>query len=186
MKFTKNKKGGFTLVQLLLTIAILGLLAALTLPAQAQLATNTAGNYQTGQPNFYYNDTNATAFTLTNNQTQTFTAGSTNTYQKTLRQNQGLTLMLAVWQTNSVASTTTNYTVKFDVTSDGQTWTKGGGAYPITWTVSLAGQGVSTNVYWTNIPATTLSNLRKIQATQTSTTASNNIYGALLYSQSTQ
>ncbi len=184
MKFTKLKN--FSLVTLILVVAIIGLLAAMILPAEAQLSTAT-GVYQTGQPNFAYNDTNYASFALTNNQTLTYTAGGTNTYIKTLRQNQGISLFLAVWQTNTVASTTTNYTVKFDVTGDGSTWTKGtNGQFPFTWTVPCVGLGVGTNVFWTNIPSTVFSNVRKIQATQVSTTASNNIYGALMYSQSTQ
>jgi hypothetical protein len=182
-----KNKNRFTLDGLLLLVALFGLLAALALPASAQLSTNSAaGVYQTGQPNFANNDTNA-AYALTNNQTLIYTAGSTNTYIKTIRQNQGLGLFLAVWQTNSVASTTTNYTVRFDVTGDGTTWTSGtNGRWPITWTVSLAGLGASTNVFWTNLPATLVSNFRKIQMTSPTTTASNNIFGALLYSQATQ
>jgi len=186
MKFT-TIKNRFSLVQILLVCAIIGLLAALTLPARAQLnSAVTAPPYQTGQPNFFNLDTNSTSFALTNNQTQTFTAGGTNTYIKTIRQNQGLSLFLAVWQTNSVPSTTTNYSVAFDVTGDGATWTRGLGAHPFIWTVSLAGAGPSTNVFWTNLPPALLSNLRKMQATQTSTTASNSVFGALGYSQSTQ
>ena len=182
----KNKKYGFALLELMLCIAIIGLLAAMLLPASAQLspAALTPAS-QTGQPNFFYLDVNSASFALTNNQTQTFTAGSTNTYIKSLRQKQGLSLFLAVWQTNSVASTTTNYTVKFDLTGDGSTWTAGSGARPITWTVPLTG-GIGTNVFWTNFPDTLISNIRKMQATQTSTTASNPVYGALGYSQSTQ
>jgi len=168
-------------------VLTLGTVVALAPTANAQLAPAVPSSYQTGQPNFSYNDTNYWAYALTNQQSQAFTPGTTNTYVKTLRQNQGLTLMLAVWQTNSIVSTTTNYTVKFDVSADGNTYTSGtNGRWPITWTVPLAGLGVSTNVFWTNIPATTLSNLRKIQCTGLSTTASNNIYGVLLYSQSTQ
>ena len=186
MKHTDNKKSGFALTELLLLCAIIGLLAAMLLPVQAQLAPAAATTtYQTGQPNFFNLDMNSASFALTNNQTQTFTAGGTNTFIKTIRQNQGVGLFLAVWQTNSVPSTTTNYTVKFDVTGDGSTWTMGTGARPITWTVPLTG-GVGTNVFWTNLPATTLSNVRRLQPTQTSTTASNNVFGALGYSQSTK
>ena len=175
---------GFLMTGLLLIICIIGLLAAMILPATAQLA-GTSITPQTGQPNFFYVDTNYPNFALTNNQTKTYTAGGTNTYIKTLRQNQGVGLFLAVWQTNSVASTTTNYTVKWDTTGDGSTWTAGNGATPFTWTVPVTG-GVGTNVYWTNLPASVVNNLRKVQATSVSTTASNNIYGALGYSQSTQ
>ncbi len=182
----QNKKYGFTLLQLVLVVAIIGLLAALLIPAQAQLASSTTIGFQTGQPNFFNLDTNSASFALTNNQTQTFTAGGNNTYKKTIRQKQGLSLFLAVWQTNSVASTTTNYTVKLDTTGDGSTWTKGNGAYPFTWTVSLTGAGASTNVFWTNIPATTLDNVRQVQCTSVGTTASNNVFGALGYSQGTQ
>jgi competence protein ComGC len=179
MRFSKTKSFKFTLTQLLVVVAIIGLLSLFMLPAAAQ-------QYQTGQPNFVTPDTNAAAFTLTSGQTQTFTAGGTNTLAKTIRQNQGLGLFLTVWQTNSIASTTTNYTVKFDTTGDGTTWTKGTGQYPIVWTVSLAGAGVSTNTFWTNLPPAVLNNIRKIQATSTGTTASNNIFGSLQYSQSVQ
>jgi len=184
MKFNKLKDG-FTMFRLLLVIAIIGLLAAIALPALAQLAPATPAQYQTGQPNFFVLDTNSASYALTNNQAQTFTAGGTNTYVKTLRQNQGLSLFLAVWQTNSVASTTTNYTVGLDLDGDGSTWTMGTGARPITWTVPLTG-GVGTNVYWTNIDRSVLNNVRKVQCTKTSTTASNNVFGALGYSQSAQ
>jgi hypothetical protein len=179
----------FDLTQMLLLCATIGLLALSALPAQAQLTNLAAAGYQTGQPNFAYNDTNWVQFALTNSQTITNAPGGTNTYIKTIRQNQGVTLFLAVWSTNAAipSSTTTNYTVKFDVTADGFTWTKGNGGYPITWTVPLVGNTAAfTNVFWTNIPATTLSNIRKMQCTQASTTCGTNVNAALLYSQSTQ
>ena len=178
-------KSPFTLAKLLLTVS---LTAACLQPVHAQLAppagSTTPPNWlaQTGQPNFTKVDTNYAAFALTNNQTASYTPGGSNTTQITVRQNTGLTLMLAVWQTNSVASTTTNYTVMLDTTGDGKTWTMGAGGHPIAWTVSLAGAGASTNVYWTNIPASALNNVRKVQCTGVSTTASNNIFGSLLYS----
>ncbi len=129
MKFNKWKY--FTLAQLLLIVAIIGLLAAFMQPAQAQGLV--ALNYPKGSPTFFTADTNAASFALTNNQTQTLTAGGTNTLIKTLRQGKGLSLFLTVWQTNSVASTTTNYTVGFDVFGNASTWTRGNGATPFTW-----------------------------------------------------
>ncbi len=182
MKFNKWKY--FTLAQLLLIVAIIGLLAAFMQPAQAQGLV--ALNYPKGSPTFFTADTNAASFALTNNQTQTLTAGGTNTLIKTLRQGKGLSLFLTVWQTNSVASTTTNYTVGFDVFGNASTWTRGNGATPFTWTVPLAGAGASTNTFWTNLPPSVLDNISAIQATKTSTTASNNIFGQLNYSQSAQ
>lgn len=174
---------------LLMLCLLIGLLVALALPAQAQLTNLASAPYQTGQPNFAYNDTNYVNYALTNGQTITITPGTTgNNYIKTIRQNQGLSLFLAVWSTNTIpSSTSTNYTVKFDVTGDGYTWTKGNGGYPISWTVPLVGNtGPFTNVFWTNFPNTFLSNVRKMQATSVSTTCGTNVNGALMYSQSTQ
>jgi hypothetical protein len=162
------------------------LIGLFALPAAAQLNSPIGAPYQTGQPNYFNLDTNAASYFVTNNQTRTFTAGGTNTYIKTIRENQGLSLFLAVWQTNSVASTTTNYTVGLDVTGDNTTWTMSAGAQPLSWTVSLAGQGASTNVYWINWPITLIDNIRKIQVTRVSTTASNNVFAALGYSQGIQ
>lgn len=179
----------FDLTQTLLLCLTIGLLALSALPASAQLTNLAGAGYQTGQPNFAYNDVNWSQYALTNSQTITNTPGSTNTYIKTIRQNQGVGLFLAVWSTNAAipSSGTTNYTVKFDVTGDGYTWTKGNGAYPIVWTVPLAGNtGPFTNVFWTNIPASTLSNIRKMQATSASTTCGTTVNAALMYSQSTQ
>jgi hypothetical protein len=187
MKFTKNKFG-FTLVPWLLLLGIIALLAALFIPKAEAQFTVLSGTPQTGQPNFAYNDTNYASYYVTNGQTLSYTAGSTNTYQKTVRQNQGLSLMLMVWSTNNMpSSTSTNYTVRFDVTQDGVSWTRGSGAYPIVWTVPLVGNtGPFTNVYWTNMSSLVLSNIRKIQATQVGTTAATNLNAALQYSQSVQ
>ena len=122
--------------------------------------------------------------------TMRISAGATNNsnYIKTIRQNQGLGLFLSVWSTNTIpTSTSTNYTVKLDATGDGLTWTSGNGGYPIAWTVQLAGNsGPFTNTFWTNIPATTLSNVRKVQVTYAGTTAGTNVFGSIGFSQSTQ
>jgi prepilin-type N-terminal cleavage/methylation domain-containing protein len=179
-----NTKRNFTLLEILVVIAVLGLLAALMIPSVQ--ADTSPYSLAPQQPNFFVTDTNATSFALTNNQTKTFTAGGTNTTPITVRQDHGISLFLTVWQTNSVASTTTNYTVAFDLTGDAVTWTGGNGAYPISWTVSLASQGASTNTYWTNLSAAQLNNIRQMQATKASTTASNNIFGKLTYSYSGQ
>jgi len=166
-------------------ILLCGLCAsAFVFNAAAQLTNINYPNYQTGQPNFFTADTNSAAYNLTNAQTQTFTPGSTSTLAKTIRQNQGVGLFLAVWGTNGASSASTNYTISFDVTGDGATWTQGSGARPITWTVYCVIPG--TNVFWTNIPATSVSNVRKMQATKTSTTCATNIQAAFGYSQSTQ
>jgi hypothetical protein len=176
------RRGGLAALWMLLFCV-----ALLTGPnVRAQLTNINYPNYQSGQPNFFYNDTNYASFVSLAGAGQSWTAGATNAYIKTIRQNQGLSLFLAVWSTNTAASTTTNYTVKFDVTGDGYTWTAGNGAQPFIWTVPLAGKTPGTNVFWTNIPASTLSNVRKMQATAVTATASNNVYAALGYSQSTQ
>ena len=179
------RRGGFHYLWMLLFCV-----ALLTGPnVRAQLTNINYPNYQSGQPNFFYNDTNYSAFVVSNGYSQSFTAGSTNTYIKTIRQNQGLSLFLAVWSTNGgLASnlSATNYTLKFDVTGDGSTWTRGSGAQPLTWSVNIPGPWPGTNVFWTNLPITTMSNVRKIQVTGVSTTASNVLSAALGYSQSTQ
>jgi hypothetical protein len=177
-------------------LCVLGVSAFLGLTAEAQLTNINYPNYQSGQPNFFYADTNYNFYALTNGFTTNsitpgLTGGATNTYIKTIRQNQGLSLFASLWMSNGIAQSgtgPTNYTFFFNVTGDGSTWTTGKGppGYPLSWTISLIGMQNTTNTYWTNIPISTMSNVRKIQCTCVVNSSSNFIGAALGYSQSTQ
>lgn len=159
-----------------LVLLVLLIMAFLAMPAWAAVQ----------QPNYFIQDTNAfNPLLLTNNQTVTFTPGGTTSRQHTIRQGKGLTLFLETVQTNSVASTTTNYITKFDISVDGTNFTTGVPAQPIVWTISFIG-GASTNRFFTNLPPTVASNFREIQCTSASTTASNNVTSKLWYSQDNQ
>jgi hypothetical protein len=168
MKF--NKWENFSMLQLLVVVAIIGLFAALTLPAMGQGLTTLT--YPGGAPNFWVQDTNAFPITLTNAQSATL-AGA----KKTLRQGKGLSAFATCVSSNT---TVTTETIGFDVTYDGL---RGTTTQPIKWTFGppASAQGtLTTNTFWTNFPAAYLDNVRTIQAT----TATNNTAGALAGSNS--
>ena len=154
-------KNSFTLIQSLLVIAIIALLAASALPAWA----DTPLTYPTGAPNFMTPDTNGFPLLLAANTTTNFPANGTNSLEKYVRQDHGLSVFVTVISTNAGGTTET---LGWDVTGDGTVYTAN---HPLTFAVPA--NFVGTNTYWTNWPATVLSNVRQIQLT----TATNALVG---------
>ena len=155
-----KNKFRFRLTGLILVICILGLLAAIATPARAQV----------NQPNFIRSDTNAFPLLLTNGAAKTFTAGGTNSYKLTLKQNTGLSVFVTVISSNPAAG---NVGLGWDLAGDTNTITT---TQPLKFLVPAAAATTGTlctNVYWTNWPASVLSNVRYLQLT----TATNALVG---------
>jgi Tfp pilus assembly protein PilE len=144
----------FTLTGLLLVCLIISLLALCAMPAWSQ---PTALNYANNAPNTVSLDTNAFPLTLAASVGTNYTANGTNSLDKTIRQDHGLSAFVTVISTNASATTVT---LGWDVTGDGMSYTT---TRPLQWTVPS--NFVGTNTYWTNWPNTTLNNLRQMQLT---------------------
>ena len=161
MKFENRKS--------IVSLAVL-LMAALAILALWKIPPAQADTFSVYQPNFYRQDTNATPLTLTNGQAKVFPANGTNSYEQTVRQNTGLSVFVMVVSSNSVGG---SGKLGWDVTDDGSLYTT---TQPLTFTFPTAAAvtgTLSTNVYWTNWPATVLNNVRQIQLT----TATNALVG---------
>jgi Tfp pilus assembly protein PilE len=149
-----KNKSKFTLAGLLLVCFIISLLALCALPAWSQPTTLT---YANGAPNFVTPDTNAFPLTLAASAGTNYTANGTNSLDKTLRQDHGVSAFVTVISTNASATTVT---LGWDVTEDGTSYTT---TRPIQWAVPA--NFVGTNTYWTNWSSLQVNNLRQMQLT---------------------
>jgi hypothetical protein len=159
MHLKKDKRFTFSLFGLLLVLAIIALLSACFTPTQAQLTPTT---YPDGAPNFNTPDNFATPLTLTNGQAVAFPANGTNSLEKVIRQDHGLSVFVTVISSNGIGG---NDTLTWDVTPDSTVYTT---THPFSWTFPTAASApatLTTNVYWTNWPAAVLNNVRGIQLT---------------------
>ena len=171
MKFNKLK------IAVLTAVACLGVIGVAAVHADSTTLT-----YPTGSPNFNTPDTLAIPLVLTNGAGAAFPANGTNSLEKAVRQDHGLSVFVTVVTTNASAA---GQTLGWDTTPDGALYTT---TQPLKWT--LPANGAGTNSYWTNWPATVLNNVRGLQLT----TATNAAVGtgntntaritALIYSQS--
>lgn len=144
----------------LITMAVLFGLVPL---ARAQPTVLTPVGQQT--PNAMTPDNTAFPLVLTNGQSVTITGGSTNSLAKAVRQDHGMSVFATVTSTNAASVGQYLY---FDVTGDGTAYTAN---HPFAFYVPS--NFVGTNTYWTNWPATSFNNFRKVQFTG----ASNSITG---------
>ena len=166
MKFNSLKKIGRGIT---LLVAAAAVLARTQLPA---MADPTPLTYPTGSPNFHVSDMNAFPLTLAASAGTNYTAGSTNSYMRTIRQDHGLSLVASVTVKNATTNALTgNHTFGFDLADDASLFTTG---QPVTWTFPLTTPASSTNTYvvWTNLPASMLNNMRTIQCTLVTNTLS--------------
>lgn len=162
MKFIKYT---FSRIQTLITIAALAVPVMCSFSElHAQPTTLAPVGVQT--PNNFTSDTIATPLTLTNGQSVTFTAGGTNSLAKTIRQDHGISVFVTVISTNTLSVGTL---LGWDITPDGIIFTAN---HPFQ--MFVPSNFIGTNTYWTNWPATTANNFRKIQLDQ----ATNSILGA--------
>ena len=147
MKFNKWKQ---------ITVLVMAA-AALAVTQLSAMADPTALTYPTGSPNFSTPDTNAIPLVLTNGAGVTFPANGTNSLEKAVRQDHGLSVFVTVVTTNAAVG---GQTLGWDTSPDGTLYTT---TQPLKWT--LPANGAGTNTYWTNWPAAQLNNVRDIQLT---------------------
>lgn len=156
------RRGGFS-------YALLFLIGCALLFGRATHAQLVPSAFQTGAPNFWRDDTNACpapGLALTNSQLTTFTAGGTNSFKLTLRQDHGLGIFVTCISSNPTGGGT-GY-LGWDVASDGTKFTT---KQPFWFTFPVpasASAALVTNVYYTNIDRTVLNNARSLQLTAAS------------------
>ena len=159
MKQTYYKNRGFTLVQIMIVLAIIGILAACTLSARADIYSN-KGQYFTNSVTGPL--TNGASFTVASNATVTV-----NSDPIALRSKGGIGLGSSVIATNNlnVGSVTNTYDIGTIIGSPGNVvttnWTT---THPLSQIITTT--GTNTAIVWANTASTTLDNASLIRWAQ--------------------
>ncbi|HZV33105.1 MAG TPA: prepilin-type N-terminal cleavage/methylation domain-containing protein [Verrucomicrobiae bacterium] len=161
---SRRQASAFSLIEILICIAIIALLACLLLPKKVRAQNNGTPGSTVYQPNFYTTISNYTAYSMPSNSMVYFWPPTNQVI--TIRQNQGGGWMLSITSTNSIAG---NFTVWFDINDGGGTNHWNTNSHYLSWTVAIVPN--STVVYFTNFSRDVVNNARMIFPS----TVSNNI-----------